>query len=135
VTVPDQHDLGLPFDPLKRTIKTDVGEVRPVVIFELLNMENQRRAEVAAAGNPQQEDVRPVQLNDPLTERETTARVADIIISEWEQFHQHFPLVALSEYLDSQTAKTMELALEKGWPLDRDAVRRALGGLLHDDSK
>jgi len=132
VTVPDAEDVeGLPENPLDIHTKTDEGIVRPAVIMELLNREQRRRilkeARKAQRDNPGAQVA--IVVPKPRTKPETTAYMADMIIGEWEKYHQYFPLQTLQNFLDDRSGRIMEQAILKGRPVDRDAVREAVGAL------
>lgn len=133
VTFPDASDLpGLPKDPFSIKSETGDGTVRPAVVVALLNRNMRRQL-----GRRLKKQARSQGLPDPiiaplrprLTERETTARVADMLLSEWDKYHRMFPVSTLVEFLDARTAETMEKAFLEGKPIDRDATRRAIGEL------
>lgn len=131
VSFPDRTDMpDLPKDPFAIKSRTDDGDVvRPAVVTVLLNREMARavnrrlRRQAKRQGVPEPIIVRQKPLND----RETTDKMTDIILTEWEQYHGHFPLATLQEFLDDRTAKVMEEAYRTGRPIDRDAVRQAVG--------
>jgi hypothetical protein len=138
VTVPDAEDLGVSFDPLKQNAKTEVGTVRPIVVTALINREMAIRARKKAremrqqaAGKPPE----PIVLKRKLTDRETTNVMADLLIKEWEVYHRYFPLKTLQDYLDDRTGRVLEEAMLQGRPLDRDAVRQAVGNLLQEHKR
>jgi len=133
VVVPDADDLGMKREPLSIKTKTDFGEVRPVVIPVLLNREMKRKLlrEMKKRGVNVElhADPAPVVTKPRLTARETTARMADELIAEYQLYRANFPMATLKQYLDERTSKTMEEAWKQGKPLDREAVRAALGAL------
>jgi hypothetical protein len=134
VTVPDAEELDIKFDPLKQFAKTDVGIVRPVVVIALMNREQARRAARWARKRAREhpEEPAPVITRKPLSPAQTTDRMADALIREYEDYHRYFPLKTLQNYLDDRTSRTLEEALKQGRPLDRDSVRRAIGNMMHE---
>lgn len=139
VTVPDAEDfapeLGIKKDPVRVQVKTDTGDmVRPVVIVALLNRQQKRMADRIARKRAKDhpEEQPPLILRQKVDPAVVTDRVADLMLKEWEEYHRYFPLATLQQYLDDRTAKTLEEAILRGKPLDRDAVRRALGALMQE---
>lgn len=134
VTVPDQDDLDISFDPLKVQAKTDVGVVRPVVVVALLNREQARRAQKWAKKRAREhpEEPEPVIMRKPLSPAATAERMSAMLVKEYEVYHRYFPTKTLSQYLDERTSRTLEEAVRRGQPLDRAAVRQAIGNMMHE---
>jgi hypothetical protein len=137
VSFPDADDIpGLPRDPFAIKAKTEDGdEVRPAVVIAMLNREMARKIErrlrktARSKGLPE-----PIVMRQKLSDRETNERMADMVIEEWERYHQYFPLRTLQQYLDERTGSILEEAILQGKPLDRAAVRQALAN-LHEEAK
>lgn len=135
VSFPDKGDSDdLPSNPFAIRSRTDTGDqIRPAVVVALLNenMKNKLmkklRAKAQERGLPE-----PIITPARLSERDTTDKMADLLLSEWEKYHKYFPLKTLKNYLDDRTAKIMEEAFLTGRPIDRDAVRRAIGALWQE---
>lgn len=134
VTFPDAADLpGLPKDPFSIRSTTGEGEqIRPAVVVALLNRNMKRQLE-----RKFKRDARSKGLPDPiivpvrprLSERETTDRVADMLLGEYDKYHAMFPAETLAQFLDARTGETMKKAFLEGKPIDREATRRAIGEL------
>lgn len=134
VTFPDADDFpGLPKDPFAIKSRTTEGDqIRPAVVVALLNREMKRkvtrmiRKKARSQGLPE-----PIiaPLRPRLSERDTTDRMADLLLSEYEKYHVMFPAHTLAQYLDDRTGETMEKAFREGKPIDREATRRAIGEL------
>lgn len=125
--------VGLPADPFSIVATNDDGDkFRPAVVIALLNREMKRKlekkfkAEARSQGLPE-----PIftEQRPKLSEPETTARMADLLLGEWDKYHAYFPAETLSRFLDDRTSHLMTEAYRRGQPIDRDAVRRAIGQL------
>lgn len=135
VTFPDRSDFDdLPEDPFSIVSTTSDGDkIRPAVIIALLNsemktkLEKRLKADARSKGLPE-----PIIAPARLSESETTARMADLLIGEWDKYHTYFPAATLSRFLDDRAGRTMEAAFAAGKPMNRDDVRRAIGQLWHE---
>ena len=128
VTFPDVAGLDDPFSI--KTTATDGSVIRPAVVTVLMNREMARRVGRKLRKRAKEQGLpEPMVLRPKLSGAETTSRMAAMLIDEYEKYSGHFPLKTLQNFLDDRTAKVMEDAIRTGRPLDRDAVRRAIGEL------
>jgi hypothetical protein len=114
-----------------------VGYVRPAVVRQLVLEQlvnrgvipnrRDRRALRRHKGRPPV--VAPAIALRSLSERETTDRVAKLLLDEWDSHRRQFPHATLSQFFDDKTGAEVERAWREGKPIDRDAVRRGIGQL------
>lgn len=123
-------------DPFKHRAKTDEGTVRPAVVVALLNRNMRRKLEKELGKRARERNLpEPVIMRKPLSEAETTDKMASMILDEWEKYHKYFPLATLQQFLDERTGRIMEQAYLTGKPIDREAVRQAIGALWDRSKK